>query len=331
VSEKKVDTKSIFYSIFSLMEKKEIVKPNKLLKAYDGLKSHEHRVLALAVAKTDPWADKLEPVTVSYSDYQKLAQSTDKGHANFNRICKTIGKKALLIEENPRNWIMYMWFSRVECVGGDVTFFWSKDPDIKHYLCEIKSNFKTIGLETYFAFKRDYSAGMYELLKAHEHHANTQGYFWVEVPVKALRGKFQLAGKYKQYRDLKRRVIIDSLNEIGEKTDLKFTNLEEMGCPVHTIKITMLRTCPRPPKELPVIAQQIDWVENEKGIKTPIIKNFTAPTKKKRTSPGMATEKQIEWIKDLCRRNKKIIVPDYTTLTKDQANSLINQNKEAEI
>jgi len=303
------------------MDKNKVVKPNSLLSARDGLKTHEHKILALAVSKVDSFADELNPVTISFKEFQGLSGQHEKNYQSFYRICRSIGSKTLQIQQDTHNWDLYSWVSKIECRGGDVTFKWS--PDIQPLLIEIKSRFKELELETYFSFSKDYTAGFYELLKAQEHHANNpKGLFWVELEVAEIREKFQLGQKYKHYKDLKRRVVIDSLNEIAEKTDLKFIDIEERGRPTHTIKLIMVKTRPRSKKEVGVLGEQISWIENEKGVAQPII-HRSSSKKVKKKSKGMATEKQIQWVKDICNSNKNIITPDFNKLTADQANEII--------
>jgi len=217
-----------------------------MMRARDGMLTLHHKFLGFAVSRLNPYEDELEKVEISYKDYCNLTgeKFENKHYQRFYKAARKALKRNIFIETGDGDeWIDYTLCPTVRGKSGKVWITFNHD--LKSHFIEVKERFSKIGLDTYFSLRRDYSAGFYELLKTREMQADKNKRFFVDITVEEIRQKFQLGDKYKQYRDLKRRVILDALNEINDKTELKFLSLEETGRPVERIRIWAVKGKPR--------------------------------------------------------------------------------------
>lgn len=118
----------------------------------------------------------------------------------------------------------FAWFSFIQYVKGSGEIQVRFDPGLKPYLLQLKSNFTTYPLE-YVLAMRPNSLRVYEFLKM----ASTfkhEKYF----DLQEFKGQLQIAEMkgYKQYSDIKRRILLPALKEITKYTDLKIVgNIKE--------------------------------------------------------------------------------------------------------
>jgi len=209
--------------------KKDLVKSHRLMRARDGMLSHHHRFLALAVSKLDPTKASFDPVEVSYQEYcSHIGKKLDKNHVAFYTAGRTALKRWIYIEsiDEKGELEFHEWPLVREIIGkrGGLTIRFNED--LKEHFVQVKDRFSKLGLDTYFLLKRDYSTGFYEILKTKEMMAK-ENKFFVDITVEEIRDKFRLGTKYREYKALKQRVIIPSLNELSEKTDITYNKLEE--------------------------------------------------------------------------------------------------------
>ena len=100
------------------------------------------------------------------------------------------------------------------------------NPSLKPYILKLTKNFTCYFLENIVALNSGFSIRIYELLKQYQELKSKEG--WVNIAIDDLKLFLGIsANKYKQYCHFKARVILTAQKELGEKTDIKFTFVEE--------------------------------------------------------------------------------------------------------
>ncbi len=229
------------------MNKELVTKSHRMMKARDGMLTHQHKFLGLAVSKFDPHKDEFDNISISYKEYCALSGENfeNKHYKRFYNTARKALKRWIYIPQE--NGIDFDEWPLVEHISGRKgTINLKFNPQLKEHFIQIKEKFASIGLDLYFQFKRDYSTGFYELLKTREKQAGRDRVFFVDITIEDIRLKFKLGDKYKLYKNLKNRVILSALNEINDLTTYKFLRLEETGRPVEKIRIWAKIGAPKP-------------------------------------------------------------------------------------
>ena len=100
------------------------------------------------------------------------------------------------------------------------------NPSLKPYILKLTKNFTCYFLENIVALNSGFSIRIYELLKQYQELKSKEG--WVNISIDDLKLFLGIsANKYKQYSHFKARVILTAKKELEEKTDIKFTLVEE--------------------------------------------------------------------------------------------------------
>lgn len=239
------------------MEKKgEIVKSHRMMNARDGLLTHQHKILGLALSKLNPYQDELPRVDLTYKEYCQISgeKFENKHYQRFYQTARKALKRSIFIETGDGDgWSDFTLCPTVHGKDGVINI--SFNQDLKLHFIEIHEKFAKLGLDVYFTLKKDYSSGFYEILKTREMQADKNGLFFVDLTIEEIRQKFLLGEKYKEYKHLKQRVILDSLNELSEKTDITYNRLEEFGRPVERVRIWAIR---KPPKRLEQVQNSLE-------------------------------------------------------------------------
>lgn len=241
-----------------------VVKSHNLMKARDGLLTHQHKLLGLAVSKLNPHKNELEEVEITFKEFCHLSGTNfkDKNYQNFYRAAKrTLDRSIEVKTGDDDEWYTWPLCSQIYGKKGRIKVQFNEN--LKTHLIQIRERFSKIGLSVYFQFKKDYSMGFYEILNTREKQApkvgKNAGLFFVDVTIDDIRKKFQLGEKYKQYRDLKRRVILSALNEINDFGNYRFIDLKESGWPVERVRIyaKVGRTIRKPKAKVLAIQQKL--------------------------------------------------------------------------
>lgn len=142
----------------------------------------------------------LDPTHI-YRDFKKMADSIDK--KNFWYKCA-----------DGTNRKMY-WIMKPGYNDGKGFIELRLDPDIKDYLIGLQKNFTEYELYNILALNTKYSITIYEFLKSYQNVGH------VDVDVESFKEHIgAVEGIYKSYKDLRKRVLEPTLDDINENTDL---------------------------------------------------------------------------------------------------------------
>ncbi len=100
------------------------------------------------------------------------------------------------------------------------------NPSLKPYILKLNKNFTYYFLENIATLGSGFSIRIYELLKQYQNSKTMEG--WVKISIDDIRQFLGIKpNQYKQYYNFKSRVILTAQRELGARTDIKFTFVEE--------------------------------------------------------------------------------------------------------
>jgi hypothetical protein len=100
------------------------------------------------------------------------------------------------------------------------------NPSLKPYILRLSKNFTYYFLENIASLNSNFSIRIYELLKQYQDAKTGEG--WVNITLNDLKQFLGIkSNQYQQYYNFKTRVILTAQKELGIKTDIKFTFVEE--------------------------------------------------------------------------------------------------------
>jgi plasmid replication initiation protein len=205
-----------------------IVKSNALVEASFSLTTAEQHVILAAIAKID----RSEPVTddnvytVTAEDVAGCAGFRSKhAYETLRDVAERLWDRTIIIHEKPNGegktekrqerWVRWVQ----ECVyierEGRIELRFSKF--VSPHLTELKNRFTQYDRKYVIKMRSMHSIRLYELLCQWRSKSERR------VEIEWLRTAFQLDGKYKSIRDLKRFVINVAVDEINKHSDLNCT------------------------------------------------------------------------------------------------------------
>jgi len=203
---------------------------HKLIFSRDGMKSHELKILGLSILKLQESKDISKPSTISFSEYKKWTGLVGCNYGQFKKTALSILKTSVTIETKTDHWTAYNIFSDVEHFisdSGESLINVSFNPKMKKFLLpEIGEEiFTRVGYAYQCQLKGNYSVKLYRGFKTKYWHLEKKNMVaYLDIEIDDFRKWMGVKDDaYKEYRDLKRRIITPSCNEISEKTDISVT------------------------------------------------------------------------------------------------------------
>jgi hypothetical protein len=121
--------------------------------------------------------------------------------------------KVIEIQEGPKKWKLFNWFSRFSYDDGIIKC--SFHNDLKPYLLQIQERFNIANIKYLLPMKSSYSKRIYMLLKEYSKFGSRT--FDVDEMMELLKVPKSLLN----YADFKKRVLIQAKNDINKYTDLE--------------------------------------------------------------------------------------------------------------
>lgn len=196
-----------------------ITKSNYLIEASYKLTLNEQRLILLTISKIDGRKpiQKDNDFTITASEFSEtfnipLNQAYDVLEDATSRLYeKDIKTHDLSAKTRER----FRWVDMVKYWDGDAKVTLSFSRWIIPYLTLLHKQFTSYELKQISQMKTAYSIRFYELLVQF---IKTGERF---ITIEDLQELFELKGRYKRFFDFKRRIIIPSIFEINEKTDIR--------------------------------------------------------------------------------------------------------------
>lgn len=188
--------------------------------------AQQQKVLLYIISQIKPSDAEFSKYTFYIPDFCKVC-GIDVSGKNYKDL-----KDAILGIRNSGFWLTrpdgklraVAWIKDAEIDPGDgMISIWLHE-DMRPFLLQLKRNFTTYELVYTLHFRSKYSIRMYELIKSIHYHE--QETYQREFTIEELRDRLGVV-KYSEYRDMKKRVLLPSIEEINEFSD-KTVSMEEV-------------------------------------------------------------------------------------------------------
>lgn len=200
---------------------KVVAKANDLVRARHSLSTMEQRVFVMMVAKLGRESE----FPVQEIPIGEIADTSDVDGSNVYRvaqdICDGLVDQTVDIhdrsDEGNRRYTTYNCFSMCQYEEGEGVIRAKFNEDMRPFLLELKRRFTLYLVTVFLRLRSKYSTQIYELLKMR------QGISNLRISVSEFRRTLGLETKYKEFAQMKRRVIEQARGELKERADIYFT------------------------------------------------------------------------------------------------------------
>jgi len=197
----------------------KVVKHNDLIqKARYNLTVNQQKLIAYVISLIKPNDKELMKYEIYVSDFCELC-GIDKTYfyTDFKDIIDNLDSKSFWVETEEKIF-KFRWFSEVEYIKGKGKIRVQLNSNLKKYLLELYGHYTQYEIFNILAIKGKYSIRFYELFQSY---FTDKGIKKAEKTIELSElKKLLLAENYKDYKDFKKRVIIPSIQEINNYTDL---------------------------------------------------------------------------------------------------------------
>ena len=200
---------------------KRIVKANAIIEAKYQLSVREQKLFLYMVSMVRRDDEKFKTYKVAIKDLQSVInpKETKWGaiYSDFREILISLKSKVLVIQEDDRE-IILNWVNDVTAIMGSGEIHFNFSESLRPYLLRLKEKFTEYDYHNVIQIKSSYSIRIYELLKQYELIRRRK------FKVDELRSILGIEkGKYSNYADFKRKIILTAQKELENKTDIYFT------------------------------------------------------------------------------------------------------------
>lgn len=181
-----------------------------------GLSNQQQRILVYLISKIGKGDKNLKRVKFNMSEYCDICNLKKNG-TEFDRIkeaLKGLRDKSYWVEGEDGEQILFAWIDTL-IIKKNKSVEVILSEALTPYLLNLSRSFTAYELVNALCLRRRYSLRLYELLKS---------YLWIgkwEVNIDQFREIMHLQERYPLYKELKRCVIDESLEEIDKYTDLE--------------------------------------------------------------------------------------------------------------
>lgn len=207
---------------------KTIRKANDLIqKSRFDFSTQQQKILLYLISQLDSKDNDFAPYRFSISEFCRVCGIHAESGKNYRDL-----KDAILGIRNQGFWLSLpdgrmrtvAWIRDAEIDPGNGTISILLHDDMRPFLLQLKRNFTTYELIYTLHFRSKYTIRMYELIKSIHYHE--QETYQREFTIEELRDRLGVV-KYPEYRDMKKRVLLPSIEEINEYSD-KTVSMEEV-------------------------------------------------------------------------------------------------------
>lgn len=204
-----------------------IRKSNALIEASYKLTMSEQRLLVLLASTISPNDEDFKDYEITVSDFARMFElELNKSlYDTLQNAALSLMKQQLRFNDDSVIKVV-QWLSYIEYVKGSGVVKLRFDKALMPHLLQLKERFTQYRLDNIVRLSGQYSARLYELLKAESFKAKSgkfQRYFKIDE-LRAILGIEENA--YPIFNDLKLRVINPSINEISVSSDLTVNDVK---------------------------------------------------------------------------------------------------------
>lgn len=214
-----------------------VTQANKLIEArhIKVLSSREQKIVLTMVSMIQINDEDFKEYSISIKEFSEMMGL--KGHAKYEEIKEVtlrLQEKTLFIPDE-HGFITTNWVAGQRYLKGEGIIKLSFSPYLKPYLLQLKTHFTSYKLSNILSLGSGYSIRLYELMKKWQHRGT-----W-ESPVDDIRNKLgAVTRSYSLYGNFKNKVLLPSIKELNEHTDLQISIKEiKKGRGVDRIEFTI--------------------------------------------------------------------------------------------
>jgi plasmid replication initiation protein len=207
--------------MFEIEQKKySVVQSNPLVNAQYKLDLIEQKVLRYIISMITPHDETLEKkfYRIQIKELEEFLGWVEEGGKIFNYIKRVADKLKIttIRVKKPGTTIVTSWIASYEYPENKGWIEFELSSKLESELLQLKKQFTQYYLKNISKLKSQYSIRIYELLKEYASIGKR------EESIESLRMMLGLQNEYKEYRDLKRRILEPAYKEINQKTDISF-------------------------------------------------------------------------------------------------------------
>lgn len=251
-----------------------VTKANVLVNANYDLSLQEQKLILTLASMVQPTDEEFKEYEFKIKDFMELLGVQDKSkYTEIPKITKELMKKVFEIKEG-KDILQLSWLSSARYKTGEGLVILKFDSSLKPYMLQLKKLYTSYRLENILSLKSKYSLRLYEVLKSNQFKK-----VW-EVNLEDLKKLLGATEKsYSVYQNVKNRIITQTHKELKEKTDISF-DFEEIKTGrkvtairfyIHSNKSKSRLKEDELPKTTPALDEMSITLEEDKGIKNPII------------------------------------------------------------
>jgi len=208
------------------MNNLSVTKSNNLIDASYKLNAQAQKLVLACLGKVDsrPNKDVPKEISLSASEFSEMMGIDIKNaHRELYKAADALFKSSIQLRDGNEDIELYWVQKKAKKIKGEgsVTLTWSDD--VLKYISQLKNRFTTYKLRNIANLQSAHSIRLYELLM--KFNATGERVIYLEDFKSAL----GIADKYPQYRDLAKRVLKPSIEELNQRSDLviKFETIKK--------------------------------------------------------------------------------------------------------
>lgn len=253
-------------------EKMTVTQANSLVKASYTMTLEEKRIVLLLISLVRKDDKDFHVYRIPITDIREyLGLTTNKVYEDVKRVADILMTRVIHIPEEGGGWLKIGWVSSARYVpkgnhGADCACLDLKfDPDLKPYLLELKAQFSSYSLRNVVSLGGFNHIRMYELLNSYRKIGV------VKFSPDELKKILKLDGKYGDYKDFRKYVLLTAQKELSEKTDLAFDfeDNAKRGRKVSEIVFRIRNNVPKSPEKTLVEISEAAIAKEPEGSQQP--------------------------------------------------------------
>jgi plasmid replication initiation protein len=204
----------------AVQENKNLVLSNQLVKGRYVLSKEEQNFIYLMISQINKDDKEFTEYQIHIKDLEN-AELTKKNYQRYREFADNLMKKTIRIEDEKRI-LNANWFASIEYIKDSGYIRATISDKLKPYLLQLKQEFTQAKLPLLLQFNSKYSSRLYLLLKSDfDRQSRHRKNLFVVHDLEDLHNRFELPKSYKSvYKNFKEKFLLNSLQEINEKTDL---------------------------------------------------------------------------------------------------------------
>ena len=194
-----------------------VYKSNWLIEAAYRTTLNEQRLILAMIAKVDPLKELPKTFTLTVEEFLTCFPSIGEKNAarELKKAAESLWDRTIVVKD-PKRKRWFRWVQeRAEYKDGTVEIMFSNQ--IAPYLINLRDNFTRYQLSKIAHLKSSYSIRLFELLRQFEFKQERV------ISLEELKVILQIEDKYRDFRDLNKRILKPAIDELNQKTHYVIT------------------------------------------------------------------------------------------------------------